>query len=220
MQADIVWFQEANKQEALGLVKRLPEAEIARRELWPCHGLMFFLRTHIPDKNGNRTQSIGIRVQPNLYGSEHFPGDISKICSLEILPSGTVCGILPNGYLETPEFIAYAKQSQEDEAVRLKCVADNRAKILAERLEACAPFVLKWTRAVGILAGVQELDGNDAVELHEVLGLAARGLPALPDYLESKGISMKIPTAQLSEDPLSEAQEARALQMFQPKGAH
>lgn len=222
---DIVWFGEAQKDEAYRLVKRLSEAEIAKRELWACHGLRFKLKAPIPDEKGRLTEKVGISIQPNIYGSESLSSSqventelgrtlkLARFCKFEVLPSGIVGGTWINGLLGTPDFLKAAQQSQEDEVARFKAVGDLRAKMMAEKLESAAPFTLKWTRAVAILAALADPDSlnpTDAVELYDVLSLSTRGLPPLQDFLESKGISMRAEKPQLSEDPLLEAQDAIA----------
>lgn len=225
MRYDMVWFVDENKDQALAMVKRIPDAEVSERELWDCHGLRFKLRTPIPDENGRITAKAGVCVQPNLYGSESLSGSLvetrdggkflclARFAKFEVLESGTVGAIFDPLLFSTPEFVEAASQSRADEGTRLGAVKATREKLMAERLEAATPVVLRWARAVGILAGVPEpdnLDPQDATDLYDVMKLGRRGLAALQEYVAESGILPAIREPQLSADPLAEARAAAA----------
>lgn len=226
MKYDAVWFREAQKDEALALVRHLPSDEIARRELWPSHGLRFWLSVPIPDAQGALTDVDGICVQPNLYGSESLgPGlietregggrylKLARFAKLEAVGGGIVVATWENGLLETPEFLKAARAGLENEESALAAVRETRETLAREKIEAAAPVILRWARTVGIMAGVPDpasLDAEDAVELYEMLNLSARGLASIQDYATAKGIIATAPAApSMSDyDPLEEAKHS------------
>ena len=206
-------------------MRRLPEADIARRELWPCHGLRFWFGVPIPDCDGCFTSDEGICVQPNLHGSESLgPGLVetdgarrrlllSRFCAIEILPSGVAGGTWTNGLLETPEFLRSARLARENETAALEAVRAARKKTTEEKMEVLTPLVLRWVRLVGLLAGLPDPDTAslaDAAELYEGLKLSSRGLADIRTWLENHGVSDETAAVpKLSDyDPLREAQHA------------